>query len=74
MYAKFSKCQFWLKEVGFLGHVVSAGGISVDPSTIKTIMDRKRPTNQTEIRSFLGLARYYRKFVEGFSSIARPLT
>jgi hypothetical protein len=64
----------WLKEVGFLGHVISAGGVSIDPSKIKSIMERKAPTNPTEVRAFLGLAGYYRKFVEGFSSIARPLT
>jgi hypothetical protein len=74
LYAKFSKCEFWLKEVGFLGHVISAGGVSVDPSKIKSIMERKAPTNPTEVRAFLGLAGYYQKFVEGFSSIARPLT
>ncbi|KAK1646326.1 hypothetical protein QYE76_064131 [Lolium multiflorum] len=74
LYAKFSKCEFWLKEVGFLGHVISAGGVSVDPSKIQSIMEKKAPTNQTEVRAFLGLAGYYRKFVEGFSSIARPLT
>jgi hypothetical protein len=74
LYAKFSKCEFWLKEVGFLGHVLSAGGVSVDPSKITSIMERKTPTNPTEVRAFLGLAGYYRKFVEGFSSIARPLT
>jgi hypothetical protein len=65
LYAKFSKCEFWVKEVGFLGHVISAGGVSVE---------RKAPTNPTEVRAFLGLAGYYRKFVEGFSSIARLLT
>jgi hypothetical protein len=74
LYAKFSKCEFWLKEVGFLGHVLSAGGVSVDPSKITSIMERKAPTNPTEVRAFLGLAGYYWKFVEGFSSIARPLT
>jgi hypothetical protein len=73
LYAKFTKCQFWLKEVGFLGHVLSAWGVSVDPSLIKSIMERKPPTNPTEVRSFLGLAGYYRKFVQGFSSIAEPL-
>jgi hypothetical protein len=73
LYAKFTKCQFWLKEVGFLGHVLSAWGVSVDPSLIKSIMERKPPTNLTEVRSFLGLAGYYRKFVQGFSSIAEPL-
>jgi hypothetical protein len=74
LYAKFSKCQFWLKEVRFLGHVLSAGGSSVDPSLIKSVMEHKAPTNPTEVRSFLGLAGYYRKFVEGFSSIARSMT
>jgi hypothetical protein len=74
LYAKFSKCEFWLKEVGFLGHVISAGGVSINPSKITSIPERKSPTNPTEVRAFLGLAGYYRKFVEGFSSIARPLT
>jgi hypothetical protein len=74
LYAKFSKCEFWLKEVGFLGHVLSASGVSIDPSKITSIMERKAPTNPTEVRAFLGLAGYYQKFVEGFSSIARPLT
>ena len=74
LYAKFSKCQFWLKKVGFLRHIVSASGISVDPTLVKSILNRKAPTNQTEFRSFLVLVGYYYKFVEGFSSIARPLT
>ncbi|KAK1617173.1 hypothetical protein QYE76_022690 [Lolium multiflorum] len=74
LYAKFSKCEFWLREVGFLGHILSAGGIAVDPSKIKTVAEWKAPTTQTEVRAFLGLAGYYRRFVEGFSSIARPMT
>ena len=74
LYAKFSKCEFWLKEVGFLGHVLSEGGVAVDPAKIQSVMEWKAPTNQTEVRGFLGLAGYYRKFVEGFSSIARPMT
>ncbi|KAK1605909.1 hypothetical protein QYE76_029582 [Lolium multiflorum] len=74
LYAKFSKCEFWLKEVGFLGHILSAGGIVVDPAKIKTVAEWKAPTTQTEVRAFLGLAGYYRRFVEGFSSIARPMT
>ncbi|KAK1666956.1 hypothetical protein QYE76_055115, partial [Lolium multiflorum] len=74
LYAKFSKCEFWLKEVGFLGHILSAGGIAVDPAKIKTVEEWKTPTTQTEVRAFLGLAGYYRRFVEGFSSIARPMT
>ena len=74
LYAKFSKCQFWLREVGFLGHVVSEGGISVDPALVQSVLKCVAPTNQTEVRSFLGLAGYDRKFVQGFLSIARPLT
>ena len=74
LYAKFSKCQFWLDSVAFLGHVISVEGISVDPQNIEAIMNWKPPTNVTEIRSFLGLAGYYQKFVEGFSKLAAPLT
>ncbi|KAK1631100.1 hypothetical protein QYE76_005415 [Lolium multiflorum] len=69
LYAKFSKCEFWLEEVGFLGHILSAGGIAVDPAKIKTVMEWKAPTTQTEVRAFLGLAGYYRRFVE---DIAKP--
>ena len=74
LYAKFSKCEFWLKEVGFLGHIVSAGGVSVDLAKIKDVKEWEAPTTQTQVRAFLGLAGYYRKFVEGFSSIAMPMT
>ena len=74
LYAKFSKCQFWLDSVAFLGHVISAEGVSVDPQKIEAIVNWKPPMNVTEIRSFLGLAGYYRKFVEGFSKLATPLT
>ncbi|XP_042396513.1 uncharacterized protein LOC121986624 [Zingiber officinale] len=74
LYAKFSKCAFWLPSVGFLGHVVSSRGISVDPQKIEVITGWEQPKTVQEIRSFLGLAGYYRRFVEGFSSIALPLT
>ena len=74
LYAKFSKCQFWLDKVAFLGHVISAEGISVDPQKIEAIVNWKPPTNVSEVRSFLGLAGYYKKFVEGFSKIETPLT
>ena len=74
LHTKFIKCQFWLDRVAFLGHVVSAEGISIDPQKIEAIVDWRPPTNIIEVRSFLGLVGYYRKFVEGFSRIATPLT
>ena len=74
LYAKFSKCEFWLDQVVFLGHVVSAKGIKVDPTKIEAVVKWDPPRNVTEVRSFLGLAGYYRRFVEGFSIIATPLT
>ncbi|KAH0633127.1 hypothetical protein KY284_035913 [Solanum tuberosum] len=74
LFAKFSKCEFWLQSVAFLGHIVSSEGIQVDSQKIKAVKQRPRPTSATDIRSFLGLAGYYRRFVEGFSSIASPLT
>ena len=74
LYAKLSKCQFWLDSVAFLGHIIYAEGVSVDPQKVEAILNWQPPTSVTEIRSFMGLARYYRKFVEGFSKIATPLT
>ena len=74
LYAKFSKCEFWIRRVEFLGHVVSEKGIHVDPSKIKAIENWSAPKTPTEIRQFLGLAGYYRKFIKNFSSIAKPLT
>ncbi|GAU29258.1 hypothetical protein TSUD_392080 [Trifolium subterraneum] len=74
LYAKLSKCEFWLKEVNFLGHVISSGGIAVDPAKVDAVMKWGTPESVSEIRSFLGLAGYYRRFIEGFSKMALPLT
>ncbi|WVZ48725.1 hypothetical protein U9M48_000144, partial [Paspalum notatum var. saurae] len=74
LYAKFSKCAFWLKEVGFLGHILSEKGVAVDPSKVKDVLNWKRPEAVTKIRSFLGLAGYYRRFIKDFSKIAKPMT
>lgn len=73
-YAKLKKCEFWISEVGFLGHVINQAGISVDPSKVSTIVEWERPTNVKEVRSFLGMAGYYRCFVKDFSIIAKPMT
>ena len=74
LYAKFSKCEFWLKEVGFLGHVISGEGMAVDPTKLQLVTEWLAPTSVGEIRSFLGLVGYYRRFIENFSKIANPMT
>ncbi|CAA0837933.1 Uncharacterized mitochondrial protein AtMg00860, partial [Striga hermonthica] len=74
LYAKFSKCEFWLNRVAFLGHIVTARRIEVDPSKIEAVSKWDTPRSAADVRSFLGLAGYYRTFIEGFSKIAQPLT
>jgi hypothetical protein len=74
LYAKLSKCDFWLKEIKFLGHTISQDGVSVDPEKAQEMMDWKPPTTVRLIRSFLGLAGYYRQFIPDFSKIAKPMT
>jgi hypothetical protein len=74
LYAKFSKCEFWLDSVKFLGHTISKDGISVDPRKVQEVMDWKPPKSVHQIRSFLGLAGYYHRFILDFSRIAKPMT
>ena len=74
LYAKLSKCKFWLREVSFLGHIVSEKGIRVDPNKREVIIEWNPPRNVTKVRSFLGLVDYYRRFVKGFSMTAAPMT
>ncbi|GKC97639.1 putative reverse transcriptase domain-containing protein [Tanacetum coccineum] len=74
LYAKFSKCEFWIPTVQFLGHVIDSKGIHVDPAKIESIKDWISPKSPTEVRQFLGLAGYYQRFIEGFSKIARSMT
>jgi hypothetical protein len=74
LYSNFSKCEFWLEKIAFLGHILTVEGIEVDPSKVEAVSKWKQPTNVSEIQSLLGMAGYYHRFINGFSSIAKPLT
>jgi hypothetical protein len=74
LYGKLSKCEFWMKQVAFLGHVISKGGISVDPIKVQDVLSWNAPMSVSDIRSFLGLAGYFRRFIEGFLKISKPMT
>jgi hypothetical protein len=74
LYAKLSKCSFYQKQIHYLGHIISEDGITVDPEKIEAIREWPAPKNVTEVISFMGLTVYYRRFIEGFSKIAHPIT
>jgi hypothetical protein len=74
IYAKFSKCDFFQKEIQYLGHIISTEGVEVDLEKIKAIMDWPTPRNVTEVRYFMGLVGYYKRFIRGFSKIGNPIT
>lgn len=74
LYDKLSKCEFWLREVSFLGHMISSGGIVVNSSKVDAVLQWEAPKSVIEIRSFLGLVGYFRRFIEDFSKLALPFT
>jgi hypothetical protein len=74
LYAKLSKCEFWISEVLFLGHIINRNGLAMDLKKVAAILDKKAPREVYRIKSFIGMAKYYRCFIEGFFKIARPMT
>jgi hypothetical protein len=74
LYAKLSKCEFWISEIMFLGHIINREGLDVDLKKVAAILDWKVPKDAWGMKSFIGMASYYQRFIEGFSKIARPMT
>jgi hypothetical protein len=74
LYAKLRKCKFWIDEVLFFGHIINRDGLVVDPKKVTEILNWKAPTDVQGIKSFIGMAGYYQRFIEGFSKIVRPMT
>jgi hypothetical protein len=74
LYAKLSKCEFWIDEVLFLGHIINKDGLAMDSKKVVDILNWKAPTDARGIKSFIGMAGYYRRFIEGFSKIVKPMT
>jgi hypothetical protein len=74
LYTKISKCEFWISEVLFLGHIINCDGLAVDPKKVAAILDWKAPKDVRRIKSFIGMVDYYQRFIEGFSKIVRPMT
>jgi hypothetical protein len=74
LYAKLSKCEFWIDEVLFSGHIINKDGLAVDPKKVADILNWKAPIDARGIKSFIGMAEYYRRFIEGFSKIAKLMT
>jgi hypothetical protein len=74
LYAKLSKCEFWINEVLFLGHIINRDGLVVDPKKVAAILDWKALKDVRGIKSFIGMVGYYQRFIEGFSKIVRPMT
>ena len=74
LYGKYSKCEFWFRSVSFLGHIISSKAVDIEPRKTEMVKNCPRPLTLTDIKSFSGLAGYYRRFVDGFTSIASPLT
>jgi hypothetical protein len=74
LYAKLSKCEFWIDKFMFLGHIINKDGLAVDPKKVADILNWKAPIDVRGIKSFIGMTRYHRRFIEGFLKIVKPMT